>query len=118
MSALQKIINQTNAIIVLTTSHKFRYTLDQWKSIFLLRGLEIETIERLEDDRYFLTRKDELLNWLDRFKTFPEVIIIDDDTSLNNLPDSIKDKLIQPYTSIGLTNDLVQNRMQQMNRKL
>ncbi len=110
--ALQKIIIETNASIVLTTSHKFNYTLEQWNDIFKTRGIKVDNISRLPENKDYLSRKNEILNWLHLTKNSVEnFIIIDDDKSLNGLPKNIKDRLIQTNAMIGLTNELAEESL-------
>lgn len=111
VEALQKLISQTSAEIILTTSHKSTYSIEEWKSIFKLRRVDVEEISRLPENRAFLSRKDEILDWVNTFKELPDFIIIDDDKSLNGLPTIIKNKLIQTNASIGLTMDLVDDAL-------
>jgi diphthamide synthase subunit DPH2 len=104
VSGLQRIISGTNASIVLTTSHKYKYTLSQWKDIFKHRGI-IVSIDRLEDNNNFLSRKEEILRWVSKNRNIEDYVIIDDDKSLNGLPSNIKEKLVQTSPLIGLTEE-------------
>uniref|UniRef100_UPI00404A0FBF HAD domain-containing protein n=1 Tax=Flavobacterium sp. TaxID=239 RepID=UPI00404A0FBF len=106
VQSLQKIISATNADILLTTSHKSRYSIDEWKDIFKNRGLEVNQIYRMKENTSFLNRKDEIMNWVHATDELPNFIILDDDKSLNGLPSSIKSKLIQTDNFIGLTDEL------------
>lgn len=104
--ALNRLISD-DATVMLTTSHKSRYTIGQWKSIFERRGVSISRLDALTDNIAGLSRKDELLNW---FITNPadagdDFVIIDDDKSLNALPAYLKDHLVQTSTMIGLTDE-------------
>ncbi|TXI85438.1 MAG: hypothetical protein E6Q37_06365, partial [Crocinitomicaceae bacterium] len=54
-----------------------------------------------------LNRKDELLNWFNANNMEDDFFIIDDDKSLNELPEHLKKRLIQTSPSIGLTENLV-----------
>jgi HAD domain in Swiss Army Knife RNA repair proteins len=102
-ACLQKIISETNASLVLTTSHKSRFNISQWKSIFKKRGIEIKHLECLDKNSSNFNRKDEILNWL---KNEPEqagqFVILDDDTSLHDLPSSIKERCVITSSLIGL----------------
>lgn len=115
--ALQRIIFETGATIVLTTSHKFTYTLEQWKNIFEERGIKINTIDRLSENTNHLSRKEEILNWLHTNTINEEFIIIDDDKSLNSLPDFLKEKLIQTSATVGLTDQLVEDVLDGTSKK-
>lgn len=103
--ALKKIITKTDAAIVLTTSHKANYSIDEWLNIFKHRGILLDGIEVLPENIRHLNRKDELLSWL-LFNKQDNFIIIDDDKSLNDLPQFLKEKWIAPTAAIGLTDEL------------
>lgn len=106
IEALQKIISETSADILLTTSHKSKYSIEEWESIFALRGLKTNKIYKLEENLNHLNRKDEIMNWVNRTSELPNFIILDDDKSLNDLPKFVKDNLIQTSGSVGLTDEL------------
>jgi HAD domain in Swiss Army Knife RNA repair proteins len=105
VSNLQRIIFETNASIVLTSSHKSSYSLEQWQQIFLTRGIITSKIYKIDDNLNFLNRKDEILNWLNKNKNTRDYVIIDDDKSLNGLPTAVKNKLVLTSSMIGLTSD-------------
>jgi hypothetical protein len=100
---LQDILAQ-NAFttIILTTSHKSRFSLSQWKIIFERRGLNVNKLESLNDNTDFQSRKVEILNWFDSNDVQEDFIIIDDDKSLNDLPKFYKDRLIVTNSLVGL----------------
>lgn len=102
--ALQSIISD-DITIMLTTSHKAKYSIAQWKSIFKNRGLEINKIESLPENINNLNRKDEIISWFNFNNINEDFIIIDDDKSLNELPSFLKDHLIQTVSHIGLTQE-------------
>jgi 16S rRNA C1402 (ribose-2'-O) methylase RsmI len=104
--ALQKIIYETSADILLTTSHKNTYTLEEWKSIFNERGLKLTNINRLPENTNNSSRKEEIMNWFTSNKIEEDFIIIDDDKTLNALPENLKSKLVQTNSSLGLTDEL------------
>ena len=100
---LQNLLDHfTDSTIILTTSHKSRFSLSHWKSIFERRGLRVNEIKSLNDNTDFQSRKDEILNWLDSNDVQEDFIIIDDDKSLNDLPKFYKDRLILTSTLVGL----------------
>jgi hypothetical protein len=104
--ALQQIITATNGSILLTSSHKSTYSIEEWGNIFRLRGISVNNIYSLPDNSLFLNRKDEIMNWVNSTKNIQDFIIIDDDKSLNDLPTFVKNRLIQPSSTIGLTQKL------------
>ena len=103
VSVLQDVLAQNpNSTIILTTSHKSRFSLSQWKIIFERRGLNVNKLESLNDYTDFQSRKVEILNWFDSNDIDEDFIIIDDDKSLNDLPKFYKDRLVLTSTLIGL----------------
>lgn len=117
--SLNKVLSLTNVTLILTTSHKHRYTIKQWHEIFGKRGIKItKGIERLPENSQHLNRKEEILKWL-KNNPLPEnnFIIIDDDKSLNALPKNIKDRLILTSSTIGLTDYLTTEIIELLNKK-
>lgn len=101
ISSLQKIISETGATILLTTSHKSRYSNSEWEQIFRTRGI-ITIVDRLEDNADGLNRKEEILRWFNTTKTSENFVILDDDKSINGLPAYIKNKVILTSATVGL----------------
>ena len=91
--------------VLLTTSHKSSYTVEQWKAIFRNRGINIRHLECLDCNTDNLTRLGEILRWFDTHPTVDDFVIIDDDTSLNALPPHLKNHLILTKPLIGLTSE-------------
>lgn len=106
--ALNKILEQTNATIILTTSHKGNFTIDQWRNIFIKRNILITAIGKLPDNITHRSRLEEVLNWLNTNQVNDCYVIIDDDKSLNDLPLSAKQRLVLTHTTIGLTEELAE----------
>ena len=103
VSVLQDILAQNaNTTIILTTSHKSRFSLSQWKAIFERRGLRVNEVKSLNDNTDFQSRNVEILNWFDSNDVQEDFIIIDDDKSLNDLPTFYKDRLILTSSLVGL----------------
>lgn len=112
--ALEKIISSTSADILLTTSHKDTFTSNQWKNIFEKRNIKVGKIDKLPKNINHLSRKDEILNWFNANTVNQNFIIIDDDKSLNALPDFLKNKLIQTSATVGLTNFLADEAIRKL----
>ena len=103
VSVLQDVLAQNaDTTIILTTSHKSRFSLSQWKIIFERRGLNVNKLESLNDNNDFQSRKVEILNWFESNDIHEDFIIIDDDKSLNDLPKFYKDRLIFTSSLVGL----------------
>jgi HAD domain in Swiss Army Knife RNA repair proteins len=107
VKALQRIISETNASVLLTTSHKTKYNAAQWRDLLKLRGVEPRNVQRLTTNSLLISRKEEILQWHAR-KHVPEeaFVIIDDDKMLNELPLNIKKNLVLTSSSVGLTDEL------------
>jgi len=103
-STLQSLISE-NVTIMLTTSHKQKFSIEEWKSIFKNRGINIDKIRSLAENFNNLSRKDEIINWFNSNNIEEDFVIIDDDKSLNELPNYLKDYLVQTSPYIGLTEE-------------
>jgi 16S rRNA C1402 (ribose-2'-O) methylase RsmI len=90
--SLDRIISNSSANIVLITSHKYKYTLNEWNDIFKRRNINVNKITRLPKNTTNLNRKDELIYWFNTKNSKGRFIIVDDDKSLNALPKFLKDK--------------------------
>lgn len=103
-NTLQSIISE-DVTIMLTTSHKSKFSIDEWKSIFKDRGIDIEKIKLLPENITNLSRKDEIVNWFNVNNVDEGFVIIDDDKSLNELPNFLKENLVQTSPYVGLTEE-------------
>ena len=99
---MQKLID-TDTTVILTTSHKAKYSIDKWKNIFAMRGLLVNNLSSLTTNSIFTKRKDEILNWFNLNQVNEDFLIIDDDKSLNDLPSDLKENLLLTSPMIGLT---------------
>jgi hypothetical protein len=91
-----------NVKVVLTTSHKNRFTIEEWKSIFRKRHISIEHLEVLITQAIGKNRKEEICIWFQEQAIADRFVILDDDTSLNDLPDHLKAHLVLTSSTIGL----------------
>lgn len=99
--AFQDLISK-DTTVVLTTSHKSNYAIDDWKSIFRRSGINIEKIKTPDSNADNLSRKDEISNWFKANNINEPFVIIDDDKSLNFLPDFLKRNLILTVLLLAL----------------
>jgi len=118
VNALNKIISYSQAEIILTTSHKYSYSLKEWREIFKTRQIRIFNISRLSQNHEYLNRKDEILKWLSTNPNEQFFLIIDDDKSLNSLTPELKNKLIQTSASVGLTNQHADEAIEKIEKHL
>jgi hypothetical protein len=106
--ALSSLISN-DTIVILSTSHRTRFTTTEWKRIFERRGLKMGELSSLEPNHDFKKRKDEILEWFNINIVVGDFVIIDDDTSLNALPKNLKEHLILTSPLIGLTPEHIVN---------
>jgi DNA primase large subunit len=107
VNALQRILSETNASVLLTTSHKTKYNVPQWVDLLKSRGINSKKIHVLPTDSLQMNRKDEILEWYKTAHVPNEgFVIIDDDKLLNSLPQILKNNLVLTSPSVGLTDEL------------
>jgi hypothetical protein len=107
VNVLQNLISG-DTTIMLTTSHKSNYTIDEWKDIFRKRGIHIENIKSLDENINNLDRKTEIVRWFNANTMHEDFLIIDDDKSLNSLPEFLRRNLILTSPLVGLTKEKLQ----------
>ena len=111
---LIRLISETNASIVLTTTHRITYSVEKWKEVFNNRGIPVETVEKVntkEEIGEMLDRGTEIKEWVDNFGTGINFVILDDDLSINALPIEIKDKWVMTKSMIGLDEDCTERAL-------
>jgi 16S rRNA C1402 (ribose-2'-O) methylase RsmI len=101
VTVLQNLLSE-DVTVVLTTSHRLRYTLEQWKKIFQHRGLYVCNLTTIGKSNSYQSRRDELLHWFNTHTVTEDFIIIDDDKSLHDLPPFLKERLVLTSPMIGL----------------
>ncbi|PTQ94152.1 hypothetical protein C8P68_107218 [Mucilaginibacter yixingensis] len=102
---LSEILSVTNAAIVLTTTHRINFSLDEWMEIFRRRSLFPASISKVNDVKSVADMDDrytEVLQWVEKFGAVQNYVIIDDDASLNKLPAYIKNKCVITKSFIGI----------------
>lgn len=102
---LQRIIIETNATIVLTTTHRISYSVDTWKGIFRVRGISVNTILKLnkrETLEEMPNRATEIKEWVDSYGEGKKFVVIDDDLSIHGLSAKIKERCVITKPLIGL----------------
>lgn len=121
---LNSIIRKTKDEVILSTSHRHRYDVKKWKEILEFRGITAKYIS-IVDIQYHpkITRKTEIQNWIfENHLGSEEVVIIDDDKSLNSLPKFLKDRLVltNSYTGLNDAADLkdILSKKRKIDKKL
>ncbi len=82
------------------------FTNSEWELIFKTRGIIAKT-EILEPNHENLNRKAELLRWFTKRLIKESFVIIDDDKSVNDLPEYIRSRAIVTSGTVGLVSDQV-----------
>ncbi|WP_294250477.1 HAD domain-containing protein [uncultured Chryseobacterium sp.] len=97
--------------IVLSTSHRFRFDIQEWKDIFQRRNIKCKEISIIDLElNSKVSRKEEIEKWIEENKIdHDDVLIIDDDKSLNGLSENLKRRLILTDPYIGLNKAVLQN---------
>jgi len=101
---LLKLYEKTNAEIVLTTSHRINYSVDQWEKIFRYRGLPFKTISKINevvDVQKIGRRSCEINEWVTKYGFDKNYVIIDDDLSINSLSLSITSRTVHTSLMVG-----------------
>lgn len=106
VQAINQILGPGDTIII-TSSHRTKYSISKWIEIFQHRGINIGEINLLPVFPNCKSRKEELLHFFENNIPNEDFLIIDDDKSLLDLPSSYKDKLILTSSLIGLHPELV-----------
>ncbi|WP_448702600.1 HAD domain-containing protein [Mucilaginibacter sp. AW1-3] len=102
---LIKIISLTNPHIVLTTTHRISYTIDEWHKIFRFRGIEVKSITKVnnvDSVSGMRERAYEIEEWILNNPDSKNYVIVDDDSSLHRLAADIKARCIITNSSRGL----------------
>jgi hypothetical protein len=104
VDALNSVINKHGDEVILSTSHRFRFSISEWKKIFKRRGLSITHISIIDLPlSYDRNRKAEIITWISTNDLrSDDLVIIDDDKSLNELPANLKERLVLTNSYVGL----------------
>ena len=86
--------------MILTTSHRFRYTIAEWFEIFMVRGIDLSSITLLIMGEY-ADRATAITLCVEGLGD-GSYLIIDDDMQLGKLSDVIKANWIRPVSYKGL----------------
>ncbi|WP_297337703.1 HAD domain-containing protein [Algoriphagus sp.] len=108
---LAKAVESLNSLIssdteiILSTSHRDRFSLQDWKDVFKKRGIIVKHLDKLPSSHQNRKRKNEIQDWFASNNKPERFLIIDDDKSLYDLPKDLKEHLIITDPIIGLTKD-------------
>lgn len=104
---LKSVVSKSKDEIILSTSHRHRFNIDEWKEIFETRGISAKSISIIEIKHHpKINRKTEIVNWIfENHIGSEELVIIDDDKSLNELPKYLKNRLVLTNSYFGLNDE-------------
>lgn len=111
---LAKIIKETGAAVVLTTTHRVSYNEEEWKTIFKIRGIEIQELSNVNDRStvsIMPTRVVEVEEWIAKYGNENTYVIIDDDDSLHDLPEAVKNKWVMIKPMLGLDDEATETAL-------
>lgn len=111
---LSILYRRTNASIILTSTHRIKYDETKWKEIFKNRGLNFETISKLNNKTeisQLLDRGTEIKEWVEKEGMNVNYVIIDDDLSINALPDDIKQRWVSTKSTIGFDKEALEKAL-------
>jgi sugar-specific transcriptional regulator TrmB len=101
---LAVLIEKTQAEIVLTTTHRISYSEKKWVEIFNARGIHVTTLTKVNQASSIQDIRDrgnEILDWIDKLASNERYVIIDDDPSINKLPNRIKKNWVKTQSHLG-----------------
>ncbi|MFD1872924.1 HAD domain-containing protein [Hymenobacter bucti] len=111
---LATILAETNAAVVLTTSHRINYSLAQWATFLRTRGLLPSAIMKV-NDRSTLpptgSRASEIAAWVAQADAPANYVVLDDDLSLHGLPNAIKSRCVITKPLLGLDADAMRQAL-------
>jgi hypothetical protein len=105
---LSKLLADTNASIVLTTTHRISFSDNDWRQILERRGIKVSDVSKINSCSTIQDMPDratEIKEWVDNKNDKEPFVIIDDDSSLNGLPSDIKIKWVKTSSLIGFDNE-------------
>jgi hypothetical protein len=106
---LEKAVKSLNSLIsddtkiILSTSHRDRFTSAEWKNLFRRRGIIVNKFDKIPPSIGLKKRKDEILEWFAANPRPKNFVIIDDDKTLYDLPKDLKNHLVITSPLVGLT---------------
>jgi hypothetical protein len=89
----------------------------EWNQIFELRGIHVGKISKINDVKKAIDikkRNVEIEEWFSNNRT-AEFLIIDDDKSLNELTDDLKNRWIQIDAMLGITESIKNQILEKIN---
>ena len=111
---LAAILAETNAALVLTTSHRINHSLAAWAAFFNARGLFPSAITKINARTTRSpggSRAREIAAWVATQDTSTNYVVLDDDLSLHGLPPPIKSRCVITKPLLGLDAEATQQAL-------
>ncbi len=102
---LSLLLLATGANLVLTSTHRVRYSEDAWITLLRNRGLQLTQLSKVNANNPLLpgkSRVEEIIEWVESPAYDPIYVIIDDDNSLHDLPEHIRAHWVKTSFLTGL----------------
>lgn len=117
---LIRILDVTKAAVVLTTTHRINYSINEWMEIFRVRGIYPSSITKLNEltaISQMADRATEIKEWIDKQPDRKPYVIIDDDLSINSLSISIRENCVLTKPMIGLDEEAAEKALEILLKK-
>lgn len=90
--------------IILSTSHRNRFSVDEWIVLLKNRGLQFSTLTKMEYFGSYISRREEIEKHIQIHHLHPEeILILDDDKSINSMSSALKERAVVTQSFLGLT---------------
>ena len=111
---LARTLEETRASIVLTTTYKITYFVDEWAELLKTRDINSPSISKINDATiigYIASRAIEISGWVEKHGFEERFVIIDDDLAINGLSPEVKIRCVLTKPLIGLDTDATENAL-------
>lgn len=102
---LDWLLEQSNAHIILTSTHRTRYNNEGWLQVFRERCPNVKSVQVMDDflpEKKSMTRLQELNEWVRLHGDAHNYVIIDDDSSLLSLAMPARPRWVRTMPIMGL----------------
>ncbi|WP_048921335.1 HAD domain-containing protein [Rufibacter radiotolerans] len=118
---LKKLMEETGAEIVLTSSHRISYSEQEWRKIFERRGIystSVSKINQITTIGTLVSRADEIQEWVNSLIGDETYVVLDDDSSIRGLPNSILEKCVLTSSFKGLDEEATKKALMILNHTI
>lgn len=114
--SLEWLLGETKATIILTTTHRTRYSSIEWKELLSRRFQAVNEVLTLDDScnqpvPLRFSRLDDVVKWV-HIHGNASYVILEDDSSLNGLPDNIITHWVKTFPNIGLNAEAAEKALE------